>query len=79
MREAVALAKTVNGFLTAMTVKAAAEAATARIPALTSRDLLPRRLPNLGALASSSGPDRNRGTESSGRNCSLVAIEREGW
>jgi hypothetical protein len=77
MREAVAFANTVNGFLTATTVKAAADAAIARIQVFSSRDLFLRRLPNLGT-ESSSEPDRKRGTESSGRNSSLVATEREG-
>jgi hypothetical protein len=77
IRDAVAFANTVNGFLTATTVKAAADAAIARIAVFRSRDLFRRSLPSLCA-ASSSEPDRKRGTESSGRNSSLVAMEREG-
>jgi hypothetical protein len=75
--EAVALAKTVKGFLTATTVNAAADAAIARIPLLSSRDLFRRSTPNPAAEFSSE-PDRNSGTESSGRNSSRVATEREG-
>jgi len=76
MRDAVAFANTVNGFLTATTVKAAADAAIARIPVFRSRDLLRRSLPSWAE--SSSEPDRKRGTESSGRNSSRVTMEREG-
>jgi hypothetical protein len=68
INEAVALAKTVNGFLIATAVKAATDAAIARMPTFNSRDEPPvRALPNLGALDVPSEPERNNGTESSGR------------
>jgi len=80
IREAVALAKTVNGFLTATAVKAATDAAIARIAVFNNRDEPPlRALPNFGTLRSPSDSDRKRGTESSGRNSSLVATDRFEW
>ena len=80
IREAVALANTVKGFFTVTAVKAATDAAIARMPVFNNRDdVLFRALPNLGPLADPSDPDRKRGTESSGRNSSLVTIYRVGW
>jgi hypothetical protein len=78
IREAVALAKTVNGFFTDTATNAATVAAIARMPVLNSRRELPARPPALDGLGAPE-PDRKRGTESSVRNCSLVATDRVEW
>src|SRR6185312_15850745 len=76
IKDAVALAKTVKGFLTA--TKVAIIAATANAAVFNSRDLPFRGRANFDDRNSSSAPDRKSGTESSGRNSSRVATDREG-
>src|SRR5258708_9840361 len=75
--DAVALAKTVKGFLTA--TKVATSAATAKAAVFNIRDPRFRGRPNFDDRSSSSAPDKKSGTESSGRNSSRVATDRAGW
>jgi hypothetical protein len=72
--DAVALAKTVKGFLTA--TKVATNAAAANAAVFRRRDPRFRGRPNFEDRSSSSAPDKNSGTESSGRNSSRVATDR---
>jgi hypothetical protein len=70
------LANTAKGFLTA--TKVAISAAATRALVFKKREPLLRGRANFDDRGSSSEPDRNSGTESSGRNSSRVATDREG-
>jgi len=70
---------TVNGFFSDRTANAEPAAAIAKMLVFNSRrevTALFRGFPNADGLGASSYPDRKRGTESSERKLSLVAIDR---